>query len=75
MSLSYIIEKLLYVAYMFSVLIFKLNKKQSFIFLMICNVIMITYCLMNSENHKLWYIIASAIIAHAFHFSQFKKQK
>lgn len=74
MSLTYIIEKLLYVAYMFSVLIFKLNKKQSLIFLMISNVIMILSCLINHDNN-LWYIIASAIIAHSFHFSQFKKQK
>lgn len=73
-KLAYFIQRLLYIIYMFSVLIFKPNKKQSFIFLMISNVIMILSCLINHDNN-LWYIIASAIIAHSFHFSQFKKQK
>ncbi|WP_373128508.1 hypothetical protein [Dielma fastidiosa] len=72
-KLTYLIQRLLYIIYMFSLLIFKLNKKQSFIFLMICDVIMILSCLISLDN-RLWYIIASAIIAHSLHFSQFKKK-
>ena len=72
-KLTYLIQRLIYIIYMFSLLIFKLNKKQSFIFLMICDVIMILSCLISLDN-RLWYIIASAIIAHSLHFSQFKKK-